>query len=248
MKYILCIFALWIGWSSYQPIRGNSTAPSILSMVDYFKRVENMTQGGGAHLKKRALVYGKGINDSLESTSLHGNHTVAYSIWKRVLRRCYDKKYLEKNPTYKGCTVCDEWLYFSNFKKWFEDRSNGYRDGYHLDKDILIKGNKVYSSDTCCFVPPEINTLITKHDATRGSLPIGVTMTTNKNPKYRAVIRMYGKYISIGCYNSAYEAFTAYKSAKEAHVREITEKYYMDDKITQKVYNALMNYRVEITD
>ena len=71
-----------------------------------------------------------------------------------MLIRCYNKKDLEKNPTYKNTTVCIEWCNFQNFAQWFE---KNYIDDWALDKDILVKGNKVYSPETCCFVPREIN-------------------------------------------------------------------------------------------
>lgn len=93
-----------------------------------------------------------------------------------MLTRCYNHKSLKKNPSYIGCSVCDEWLTYSNFKRWYEDPINGYREGYHLDKDILVKGNKVYSPETCCFVPHSINCLLLTRQRKRGALPIGVTI------------------------------------------------------------------------
>lgn len=102
--------------------------------------------------------------------------TNAYVVWCDMLRRCYSEKYHKKKPTYKGCSVCDEWLLFSNFKRWFDEN---YIDGYCLDKDIIVKGNKVYSPDTCCFVPKCINSLLTNRKMHRGLEPIGVSKTYN---------------------------------------------------------------------
>lgn len=49
-----------------------------------------------------------------------------------------------------GCSVCEEWLTFSNFKRWMEQQDY---EGKALDKDLLVSQNKTYSSETCVFVP-----------------------------------------------------------------------------------------------
>lgn len=75
--------------------------------------------------------------------------TRIFSIWQAMIGRCYDAKVQEKCPTYKDCTVCDEWHNFQNFADWYE---LNYIEGYQLDKDIKIDGNRVYSPETCLFV------------------------------------------------------------------------------------------------
>ena len=92
-----------------------------------------------------SLVSGVGINDIEINTK-----DKCYKVWHSMMNRCYSKKYHSKFPTYQNCSVCNEWTYLSNFKRWFDEN---YVDGYVLDKDILVKGNKVYSPETCCFVP-----------------------------------------------------------------------------------------------
>lgn len=162
-----------------------------------------------------------------------------------MFRRCYSKIFHARQSTYSDCTVCDEWLLLSNFKKWFDEN---YIEGYALDKDILVKGNKVYSPETCCFVPNEINTLLTKRQNYRGKLPIGVTIN-NKSSNYIATINLNGKKRKyVGSFSTPDEAFEAYKEAKENHIKEVAEKYYKEGTISEKVYNALMNYEVEIDD
>ena len=100
-----------------------------------------------------------------------------------MFRRCYNKEWQEKEPTYKGCKVCYEWIYFSNFKKWYKDNFYKIEDEQmELDKDILNKGNKIYSPKNCIFVPKIINCLFTKSNKIRGDLPIGVKL--GKNNKY----------------------------------------------------------------
>lgn len=207
------------------------------------KECGKKTQGGGVHLKKRKLVCNIGINDYPYPITKNGEILLSYSIWKAMLIRCYGKKNTE--TTYYNCSVCDEWHLFTTFKEWFD---KNYIKGYHLDKDILFKGNKIYSPKTCCFVPPEINTLLVKHNATRGKLPIGVAKHPYIPNLYRAILRKKGIYIQIGVFNSSVEAFNAYKSEKEKHIKNMAEQYYKDGKIPYNVYLALLNYQVDIND
>ena len=188
----------------------------------------------------KKLVYEHGIND----VSTRSNNKV-YKTWVGMLERCYSPKYHLKEPPYLKCIVCAEWRYFSKFKEWFEDSANGYQEGYELDKDILVKGNKVYSPNTCCFVPQELNKLLMLRKSKRGKLPIGVAFT---GFSYRVQISLYGKRACFGRFSTPEVAFLAYKKAKEQYVKELAEKYYKEGKITERVYNALLDYRVEITD
>lgn len=88
------------------------------------------------------------------------SHYKIYTTWKRILERCYNKKFQEKHPTYKDATVCEDWYNFQNFAEWMDENWKPHMEGWHLDKDILLKGNKVYSPETCAFVPAKINSLL----------------------------------------------------------------------------------------
>ena len=171
-----------------------------------------------------------------------------YVKWQMMLRRCYSKEYLEKRPSYIGCEVCEEWKIYSNFEKWYIE--NHYQiegEQMALDKDILIKGNKVYSPNTCIFVPFSINSLFVKNDRSRTSLPIGVTKNKKCiNDRYVAKLKRKDKLINLGSYSTPEKAFNAYKIAKEELIKHVADKY--KDKIPQKLYNAMYNYKVEITD
>lgn len=196
-------------------------------------------QFGNARFDTRKMRYGVGFLD-YDGSLKRDKSKLA---WCNMMGRCYNEKTKDKFPTYFGiCTVCDNWLTFSNFKSWYD---KNYIEGYVLDKDILIKGNKVYSPDTCCFVPQEINKMLTKGDAIRGDLPIGVC---HSGGNYLARITINKKYINIGVFNNPISAFNAYKQAKEKHIKQVAQQYFDDGKITEKVYNALMNYHIEITD
>ena len=82
--------------------------------------------------------------------------TFEYNKWRWMLLRCYDENELKKEPTYVGCQVCDEWLNFQNFAEWINNNKYECND-LELDKDLLVKGNKLYSPNTCCLLPHEIN-------------------------------------------------------------------------------------------
>jgi len=168
----------------------------------------------------------------------YNSRAYVFSIWTAMLYRCYSFKYLQKYPTYIGCTVCEDWHNFQNFAKWHKE--NFYQienEIMNLDKDILVKGNKIYSPETCVFVPSLINYLFTKNDKNRGNLPIGVFFI-KKSKHYRARC--------LGCYLTPEEAFQAYKQTKEINIKEIAEKY--KEQIPEKLYLAMLNYKVEITD
>lgn len=185
---------------------------------------------------------------------LNNRNTKEYIAWKTMIGRCYNEKYKEKYPTYKDVTVCKEWFLFENFYEWLHSQENfdkWFNGNYWaVDKDILVKGNKIYSPDTCCLVPGYINTLFVKRDACRGDLPIGVH---TKNNKYYAFV-IYGKHnncqkTTVYQYPTPEDAFyLGYKPTKEAYIKRIAQEEYDKDNITEKCYNAMMNYEVEITD
>lgn len=189
--------------------------------------------------KNYPLAYGKGTNDV---SGVWTNCRKAFAVWRSMLQRCYDEKYQQKEPTYIGCTVCGEWLRFSNFLKWFEDN---YIDGYQLDKDIIHKGNKIYAPEHCAFVPREINSLILKNQSRRGNTPIGVKYDKQKG-LYCASVQYNGKAHFLGYTKNPQEAFPLYKVAKERRIKEVADLY--RDKIDVRVYEALKKYEVEITD
>lgn len=169
---------------------------------------------------------------------------LAFKYWNDMINRRQNSTMLKKFPTYMECSVCEEWLIFSNFMEWFREN---HIEGCELDKDILVKGNKVYGPDTCCFVPHQINTLIIRPNRIHKEYPIGVSFDFSRG-KYAAHGRINGKQTSLGRFNTPEEAFLAYKTAKESYIKEVAQKYYDDGKITKRVYDALMRYEVEITD
>lgn len=107
-------------------------------------------------------IYNLGfLGQGVYIASVRGKQTGEYMTWVSMFTRCYDSKYQIKQPTYIGCTVHPEWHNFQNFAKWYEEN---YIENFHLDKDILVPGNKIYGPDTCCFVPQVINNLFIKRN------------------------------------------------------------------------------------
>lgn len=170
----------------------------------------------------------------------------SYELWLSMIKRCYSEGELKKHPSYKDCYVCNEWLYYSNFKKWFEEHLAEYKDKYQLDKDILIKGNKVYSPETCCFVPPIINTILTNSKAKRGQT--GIVGVYKRGKKFFSSININGRSKKLGSFNTQQEAFLVYKETKEKRIRSLAKHYYENKCITKRVYDALMSYEIKITD
>lgn len=166
-----------------------------------------------------------------------------YEVWNGLLKRGYNLNIKKRQPTYKDTTIYEEWHNFQVFADWYYSNYEPHMNDWDLDKDILQKGNKIYSPETCCFVPKEINLLFVKRKKDRGCLPIGVRKIGNS---YIARLNKFKKSFYLGSFNTLEEAFQVYKTAKEQHIKEVAEKW--RNQILEKVYKALINYKVEIDD
>lgn len=180
----------------------------------------------------------------------NGRDTDEYKIYYQMIRRCYDPKLHEKEPTYKECEVEDYLLNFQHMGEWID--KNYYEvpgEKMCLDKDILYKGNKIYSRETCIFVPQRINNLFVKSDNSRGKDPIGVYQLPSGN--YQVTCNnAYGEQLYLGTYSTKEEAFQVYKQYKEKVIKETIDSY--EGKIPEPFYSklkeAMYNYEVEIDD
>lgn len=179
------------------------------------------------------------------------SHKEALSLWNNVLKRVFDSDWHIKRPTYKGTSICEDWLDFQNFAEWcysqnFFNAKDDRGRSYCLDKDILVRGNKHYSSETCCFVPNDINVLFTKRDVCRGEHKIGVSFH-KKTGKFQAQVsncRTTNSYL--GLYETSEDAFLAYKEAKEAHIKDVANQW--KGRISEDVYVAMLSYEVNEED
>jgi hypothetical protein len=179
--------------------------------------------------------------------SNNGAHTRQYVTWKSMLNRCYSLELHKKIPTYSNCTVAEEWHNYQTFGEWYDANYYEIEDTIMaLDKDILTKGNKTYSPESCVFVPHFINTLFTKRDSYRGTLPIGVSLTKDRKKFEASCGNGLGYHKVLGTFDTQYEAFLAYKETKEKVIKEIAITY--RSQIPEKLFNAMMKYEVEIDD
>lgn len=146
------------------------------------------------------------------------------------------------SPLYAGCENMFE--DFQDFAEWCQTQI-GYDRDFHLDKDLLVKGNKIYSKEFCVFLPKELNTVLTKRTRGRGKYPIGVSEDKH-GIKARCSKLGEKDSVFLGYFDSAEDAFFMYRKYKESWLKELAVKW--KDQIDPRAYEALMNYRVEITD
>lgn len=196
------------------------------------------------------MVLGVGMLSNKYPSKINNKETKEYNLWKSMLYRCFDKKTKDKNPTYKNATCCKEWLNYENFYEWLHEQENfnNWCDNrWNVDKDILIKGNKFYSPETCFLVPCNVNSLFINKSNYRGNLPIGVKRSGNSFLA-RCSNPITGNREYLGSYNTPFYAFQAYKNYKENLIKQIAQIEYVKGNITENCRNAMIRYEVEITD
>jgi hypothetical protein len=173
-------------------------------------------------------------------------HKLAYHKWSAIIQRCIKTDYTDESlKSYKGCTICDEWLNFQNFAKWFYENYYECQEPLCVDKDILIHGNKHYSPETCLLVPQRINLLFIKEKGRRGDLVIGAQHHSSGNGYMSMLSTLNGnKYL--GLFSNEIDAFNIYKEEKEKYIKEVADEY--KSVIPDKLYDAMYRYEVKITD
>ena len=214
-------------------------------------------------MKAKKLVYGVGINDAdyatkkWETIEVNGVRKQKlvwecpyYRVWVDMLRRCYSSKFQERHPTYKGCSVSEEWLRFSNFKRWMENKD---WEGMQLDKDILFEGNKVYSKETCVFVTKGVNMFTIDRGNDRGEWMIGVSWN-KRDGKFQSQCRnpFTKKQEHLGYFTCEQEAHQAWikRKLELAHLlateqtdkrvaKALVERYTDYTNTKKEVYNEL---------
>ena len=192
------------------------------------------------------LVYGVGFNDRSRPSSDGFSVLKEYHLWRGMIERCFDRKCQALKPNYKGCDVSDNFLNYSYFYDWCHKQIGfGKVDekgkSWCLDKDILFTGNKLYSEDTCAFVPHEINSFFVDCGAKRGEYPVGVSLNKTSG-KFQARCSVNGKTQRIGLFNTPEEAFAVYKPFKETLCKELAIKW--KEEIDPRVYEAMMKWEV----
>ena len=225
----------------------NSKAVCVKFVVTGYETTTKASNVIAGSVKDRLLptVHGIGITGDSQ-VRVDGKHTKEYRLWNNMLKRCYSVCCQKVRPTYIDCSISENFRYLQYFKEWCNNQI-GFNSvdekgkPFALDKDILVKGNRVYNEDVCVFVPQEVNLLFTKRDKSRGEYPIGVSFHKSRGMLTATLNNKY-----LGYFNTAEQAFQVYKTAKEAYIKEVANKW--KDKIDPKVYEALMNYEVHIDD
>lgn len=183
--------------------------------------------------------------------SRDGERTLEGRLWENIRGRCDPDGALQRaNPSYIGCTMSPAFSDFQRFAVWANAQVGfGARDAagklWNLDKDFIVRGNKVYAEDTCAFLPTRLNTLFVSRKKVRGSYPVGVTWCKRKL-KFRAVCSDGVTYRHLGYFETPEAAFQMYKTFKEALAKQLAEKY--KGQVDQRVYDALVAYEVDIND
>lgn len=217
---------------------------SLISGIDpelWFYRL--IDERNSALSDPRKSVYGVGIYEDGKYTRANAMRYI--EIWKGMIWRCYRVKDASNLPSYKGCSVDSRFHKFQDFMAWAELQVGFDSDGYHLDKDLIVKGNKIYSPETCAFVPRALNNLLTNRRSDRGPYPVGVHKKVS-NGRFVAACTMNSKQIVIGAFDTPEAAFRAYKATKEKFIKESAEFYRA--KIDHRVYASLMSHSILITD
>ena len=234
-------------------IKDNGVYDIIVEFQDKYKakvkcRYCNFERGG---VKNPYYPYVFNVGYIGQGKYTHKTHKEIYQKWHQMIKRCYDPHYLNRKPTYRDVFVCDEWLCFQNFAKWYEN--NYYKcnnEIMELDKDILVKGSKIYSPKTCCFVPRKINSLFIKQKNNRGKYPIGITDYYDKKGYNYLIVQCNTlekqEYLGTFPLSEPFHAFYTYKQFKENYIKQVADEY--KDIIPQRLYDAMYKYEVDITD
>ena len=159
--------------------------------------------------------------------------TNQYNAWSNMLR-CYSEKHRYLFEAYPACEICDEWCDFQVFAKWFDENFYNIDGRLHVDKDVLVRNNKIYSPETCLLLPQRINMIfMEKTKSTDKDLP---------NAIWRGVkefkVAYNGK--SLGVFKTLDDAIAAHDTAKRQHIKQVAEEY--KNKISEKVYKALLDW------
>ncbi len=183
-------------------------------------------------------VHGVGYNSGGKHViSIKGMRTHTYMTWYNMMTRCYSKKLHERCPQYEVCEVSADWQDFQNFAEWYENHElSGL--GYHLDKDLLVQGNHIYSAETCCLIPQQLNKIITTGRVRRDCM-VG-TFRQKQSDKWLSVLSIDNKQVYLGSFSTELEAHKAYIKAKERLVRERAALWI--DKVELRAYEALTRW------
>lgn len=191
------------------------------------------------------LYYGVGYDSGgYYPRYINSEETREFSVWKNMLARCHGKAFRENSPTYKHCSNVEEWNDFQVFAKWCHTQDQFKYIKWQLDKDILKRGNSVYGPEFCRFVPHAINSIFLSGNQ-RSGLPKGVHLDKGTG-KYRVRVNSNRKKVYDKFFLTSEEALQAYWLTKKQIVSDAAE--FWRGKISEDIYEALINWETEITN
>lgn len=213
-----------------------------IEFIDSYRHRTTISKGrlvkGAVKNPYHPSVYGVGYMGVGQYSSKDGAaDSACYKSWSAMMKRVYYDK--EITIYYKDCSVVEEWHNFQNFAEWYYQQHNAGRKGFHLDKDLMVLGNRVYGPNFCSFIPQEVNKVLLSNSRVRGVYPQGISKHGNL---YRVSVSMSGKTHRIGTYPTLEEALDIYKKHKEQHVKDLANKY--KNVIKKGVYDTLINWEV----
>lgn len=216
----------------------------------------NLIKGAVKYLNKPSVFgvgyigYGKFVpgEKRLQDGQVRLNKYI-HRHWRHVLERTVAGRDIKR---YEDCSVTPEWYNLQNFADWAAEQKNSTKvedNGrlYHLDKDMVSKGNRVYCPDYCVFIPNEVNAFYTKKDLGNTGYPgVNYIKPASSGAKEGYIARCtIGKEREyLGYYDNAEEAFYQYKEAKEKAAKLLASKW--ENKIDDRVIEYLNNFILDI--
>ena len=192
-------------------------------------------------MTKSLIKVNGGVNDKKYPARQNGKFTKTYSCWSHMFTRCYDEKFHESRPNYAECSVGEDFKLFSSFSDWCVEQKGFFLEGTQLDKDLLYPKNKVYSGETCCFIPRNVNNFLA-FSTPKNDLPVGVYYNKYANKYHVQVNNGEGKSLHIGYYTSVDDAVSEYTTSKNNIAKKLAEKY--RNILDEKTIDALLNFDV----
>lgn len=211
----------------------------LLEFIDDYKfkaevHISNITRGAFKNPYHKEVCgvgfLGEGNYDSKE-------YKMFRILWNSMINRCYGK-----NKAYENSHICEEWFNFQNFAEWCV---KNYRDGWELDKDLL-SNEKIYSPNTCCFVPRKLNIQIRNNFCGEGYIYNKI----NKN--YRVNFYIDGKMKNIGSYKTIKEAKMQYIKYKVIELYKILSEWkniidnHLWEKLKEKIEDYIIKFKYNI--
>ena len=208
--------------------------------------IQFVDTGTEVHRLQKANVLRGNVHDPMVPTFLGLGYLgsdgmtkdkAAYNCWSSMLTRCYSESYHSTRETYRDCEVDPSWLNLTTFRKWFE---KNHIKGYHLDKDLLVQGNRLYSEHTCSFIPQEVNVAIVDKGQVIDGCEAGVSKRRVKcKIEYNGLynVQFGGKYL--GRTRDLDETNSLYKEYKKLYFEEMASKYEEQGWLTRTQAEAL---------